>query len=104
LSPATNLEEQVPVFVSPSDRAAQSYLQTPVSLFISFYDSQGYGGVIPHISTRGVFSLYCDGLLKALRYGTRKPRVMRPTIELQLLSSEGLNNHDKRGTIEDIDS
>jgi hypothetical protein len=41
-------------------------------------------------------------LLKALRYGTRKPRVTRSTIELQLLSSEGLNNHDNRGIIEDV--
>jgi hypothetical protein len=46
--------------------------------------------------------LYCDGLLKALRYGTRKPRVTRATTGLQLLSSEGLNNHDNRGTIGDI--
>jgi hypothetical protein len=45
---------------------------------------------------------YSDGLLKVLRYGTRKPRVTRPTIELRLLSSEGLNNHDSRRTIEDV--
>jgi hypothetical protein len=45
---------------------------------------------------------YCDGLLKALRYGTSKARVTRSTIELQLLSSEGLNNHNKKGNIEDV--
>jgi hypothetical protein len=48
--------------------------------------------------------IYCDGLLKALRYGTRKPRETRSRIELRLLSSEGYNDHDNRGTIEDIDS
>jgi hypothetical protein len=51
-----------------------------------------------------VYNTYCDGLLKALRYGTRRTRVTRPTVELRLLSSEGLNNHDNRGTVEDIDS
>jgi hypothetical protein len=43
---------------------------------------------------------YCDGLLKALRYGTRKPRITRSTIELRLFSNKGLNNHDNRGTTE----
>jgi hypothetical protein len=47
---------------------------------------------------------YCYGLLKALIYGTSKSRVTRSTTELRLISSEGLNNHAKRGTIEDIDS
>jgi hypothetical protein len=41
---------------------------------------------------------YCDGLLKA----TRETRVMPSTTELWLISSEGLNNHDKRGTTEDV--
>jgi hypothetical protein len=43
-------------------------------------------------------------LFKALRYGTRKTGVRRSTIELRLLSSEGLNNQDNRGTIVDSDS
>jgi hypothetical protein len=30
----------------PSDRMAQLYLQAPGSLFVAFYDSQGYGGGI----------------------------------------------------------
>jgi hypothetical protein len=47
---------------------------------------------------------YCDRLLKALRHGTRKTRVTRSTIELQLLSNEGVNNHDNRGSIEDMGS
>jgi hypothetical protein len=47
--------------------------------------------------------MYFNWLLKALRYGTRKPRVTRSTTERRLLSNEGLNNHNS-GTIEDIDS
>jgi hypothetical protein len=50
----------------------------------------------------GIVVLYCDGLLKAVRYGTEKTRVTRSTTELWLLSSKGLNNHDNRGTIEDV--
>jgi hypothetical protein len=38
-----NLEDQVSVFMFPSDRAAQLYPQVPGSLFVAFYDSQGYG-------------------------------------------------------------
>jgi hypothetical protein len=41
-----NLEQQVSVFMPPSDRVAQLYLQAPVSLFVAFYNSQGYGGGI----------------------------------------------------------
>jgi hypothetical protein len=47
---------------------------------------------------------YCEDLLKALKYGTRKSRVMRSPTELRLLSSEGLNNRDNKGNIEGIDS
>jgi hypothetical protein len=44
-----NLEDQVSVFtgMSPRDRGAQLYHQPPGSLFIAFYDSQGYGRCIP---------------------------------------------------------
>jgi hypothetical protein len=41
-----NLEDQVPVFISPRNRVAQLYSQTLGSFFIAFYDSQGYGGGI----------------------------------------------------------
>jgi hypothetical protein len=41
-----NLEDQVPVFTSPSDRVAQLYLQALGSVFFAWYDSQGYGGGI----------------------------------------------------------
>jgi hypothetical protein len=46
LRPALNLDDQVPVFKSPRNRAAQLYPQPPDSLFIAFYDLQGYGGGI----------------------------------------------------------
>jgi hypothetical protein len=41
-----NLESQVPVFISHRNRVARLYPQTPGSLFIASYDSQGYGGGI----------------------------------------------------------
>jgi hypothetical protein len=39
-----NLEGQVPVFIFPRNRVAPLYPQALGSLFVSFYDSQGYGG------------------------------------------------------------
>jgi hypothetical protein len=39
-----NLEGQVPVFISPRNRAAQLYPWALGSLYIVSYDSQGYGG------------------------------------------------------------
>jgi hypothetical protein len=41
-----NLEDQVSVFMSPSDRVVQLYPQAPGSLFVAFYGSRGYGGGI----------------------------------------------------------
>jgi hypothetical protein len=36
----------------PSERVAQLYSQAPSSLFIAFYDSQGYGGyILIHLHT-----------------------------------------------------
>jgi hypothetical protein len=40
------MEDQVSVFMSPSDGVAQLYAQAPGSLFVIFYDSQGYSGGI----------------------------------------------------------
>jgi hypothetical protein len=37
-----NLEGQVPVFISSRNRVAQLYPQALGSLFVAFYDSQGY--------------------------------------------------------------
>jgi hypothetical protein len=41
-----NLESQVSVFISPKNRVTQLYPQALGSLFVSSYDSQGYGGGI----------------------------------------------------------
>jgi hypothetical protein len=41
-----NLENQVPVFISPRDRVAQLYPRALGSLSVASYDSQGYGGGI----------------------------------------------------------
>jgi hypothetical protein len=43
---SSNLEIQVPVFLSPRDRVAQLYLQALGFLFVASYDSQGYSGGI----------------------------------------------------------
>jgi hypothetical protein len=40
------LEDQILVFMSPSDRVAHIYPQAPGSLFVAFYDSHGCGGGI----------------------------------------------------------
>jgi hypothetical protein len=41
--------------MSPSDRVAQLYSQAPGSLFVAFYDSQGYGeGNLIRLNT-GIF-------------------------------------------------
>jgi hypothetical protein len=42
-----NLEDQIPVFISLRNRVAQLYPQALGSLFVAYYDSQGYGGGIP---------------------------------------------------------
>jgi hypothetical protein len=46
LLPTPNLEGQVSVFISPSDRLAKIYPQAQGSLFVALYESQGYGGGI----------------------------------------------------------
>jgi hypothetical protein len=38
-----NVEDQVPVFMSPSNRVTQLYPQAPGSRFVAFSDCQGYG-------------------------------------------------------------
>jgi hypothetical protein len=43
---SSNLEGQVPVFISPRNRVAQLYPQALHSHFVASYDSQGYGGGI----------------------------------------------------------
>jgi hypothetical protein len=41
-----NLKGQVPMFISPRNRVAQLYPRALSSLFVTSYDSQGYGGGI----------------------------------------------------------
>jgi hypothetical protein len=43
---SSNLEDQVPVFISPRNRVAQLHPQALGSLFVASFDSQGYGGGI----------------------------------------------------------
>jgi hypothetical protein len=43
---SSNLEGQYPVFISPTDRLIQLYPQAIGSLFIAFYELQGYGSDI----------------------------------------------------------
>jgi hypothetical protein len=44
--PTPDLVDQVPVFISPSDRVARLYPRALGSLFVACYISQGYGGGI----------------------------------------------------------
>jgi hypothetical protein len=46
------LEGQVPVFLSPRNGVAQLYPQALGSVFITYYNSQGYGGgILTHLHT-----------------------------------------------------
>jgi hypothetical protein len=57
---SSNLEGQVPVFISPRNRVARLYSQALGSFFVASYDSQGYGGGIrPRLHTAS--SLYSLG-------------------------------------------
>jgi hypothetical protein len=50
-----NLGDQVPVFMPPSDRVAQLYLEVPSSLFDAFSNSHAYGGdILTSLHTRNV--------------------------------------------------
>jgi hypothetical protein len=54
-----NLQGQVPVFISPMKRVARLYLRALGSLFVTSYDSRGYGGGIRHrLHTGSVY--FCD--------------------------------------------
>jgi hypothetical protein len=41
-----NLEDQVPIFISPGNRVAQLYPRALGSLYVASYDSQGHSGGI----------------------------------------------------------
>jgi hypothetical protein len=51
MRPAPNPEDQVPVFMSPSDSVAQLYIGTGFTFF-AFCVSKGYGGgILTHFHT-----------------------------------------------------
>jgi hypothetical protein len=66
-----NLEDQVPVFMSPSDRVARLYPQAPGSLFIAFYDSQDYsggdGGIVTRLHTGRLYIIPLRNVYKMLK-------------------------------------
>jgi hypothetical protein len=69
------LEGQVPVFISPRNRVAQLYPQALGSLFVTSYDSQGYGGSIRprlHMEFSKINSTYLTVLLIASRHGQHR--------------------------------
>jgi hypothetical protein len=55
---SSNLEGQVPVFISPRNRVAQLYPQALGSLFVASYDSQSYGGILTRLHTDSGDSLH----------------------------------------------
>jgi hypothetical protein len=60
LCPTPNLEDQVPIFMSSSDRVAQLYPQAQCFLFITFYDLQGYGGgILTHLHMDKMIIISC---------------------------------------------
>jgi hypothetical protein len=51
-----SLEDQVPVFIFPSNRIAQLYPRALGSFFVTSYDSQVYGGgILTHLHTGLLF-------------------------------------------------
>jgi hypothetical protein len=61
---STNLEGQVPVFISHRNVLAQLYLQALGSIFVTSYDSQCYGGGIrTPLHARMRLSLYSVGAI-----------------------------------------
>jgi hypothetical protein len=54
-----NMEGQVHLFISPRNRVAQLYPHALGSLFVTSYDSQGYGGgILPRSSSTSGLNLY----------------------------------------------
>jgi hypothetical protein len=52
-----NMDSQVPIFMSPRNRVVQLYPCALSSLFISSYDTQGYGGILTCVHTELSFIL-----------------------------------------------
>jgi hypothetical protein len=60
---SSNLEGQVPVFISPKNRVAQLYPQALGSLFVASYDSTCYGGGIQPRLHHGVRIGWCPYII-----------------------------------------
>jgi hypothetical protein len=58
LCPTPNPEDQVSVFLSSCGKVAQLCPQAPGSLFLTFYNSQGYGGIILIYLHMGMINIY----------------------------------------------
>jgi hypothetical protein len=65
---SSNLEGQVPVFISPRNRVTRLHPQALDSLFVASYDSQGYGGGVPRALTiyMNVSYIVCHELASGL--------------------------------------
>jgi hypothetical protein len=62
-----NLEGQVPVFISRRNRVAQLYPWALGSLYVVYYDSQGYGGDLLILCWYPCHGEYrCDGRIRSL--------------------------------------
>jgi hypothetical protein len=60
LHPTLNVENQVSVFMYPSDRVAQLHPESPGSPFIAFNDLQGYGGdILIRLHTGQIYHQRC---------------------------------------------
>jgi hypothetical protein len=78
---SSNVQGQVPVFISPSDRVAQLHPQALGSLFVASYDSQGYSGGIPtcfhtdvtNFEVKVKVALRLAVYRQSFRLGTRHP-------------------------------
>jgi hypothetical protein len=83
---STNLEGQVPVFISPRKRVAQLYPQALCSLFVASYDSRGYGGGIRPRLHKGVCLVMAAGprYITSARIAQKKTPI--PTVTSMLHS------------------
>jgi hypothetical protein len=79
---SSNLEGQVPVLISPRNRVARLYPQTLGSLFITSYDSKGYGvDIRPRLST----GFHSTALLILFRHGPLRKHLLLSDVSSGLL-------------------
>jgi hypothetical protein len=86
LSQIRDSPNQVPVFISPRNRAAQLYPHALGSLFVASYDSQSYGGGIRPRLQRGVLNnfIYCDMTPEGRNSGARGTYIARQRSDKQV--------------------